>query len=351
MVVSRGRRLAAGACVVLLSVVLASCSPGGSARSLGPAPSGTAMTPGGSDGSGSSLGVVDPQVLSDVIDGTFYVPGDAMVRAMRVSRAISSIVAVDCGGEPFENLDFTGDRFDQAYYPDLALIAAKNLVESGPKPAGDRVGADTPCRYKSLPLEGDWLALNMSWDDVTRAELLSDQMLPVLESTAACLSQKSGFKITSSDPTVRYLNAVDNDLSGDGTDWDTGMAKYSQIYVACTADYASTLRTLLPRINLKTPHTQSHQSRKKPQWKSRAHRQVRHTQNQTSSTHHKHTPCQNNISDHNNQVGGFRLRHHSITLVQEGPNALAFLAATASELTNMSTELGNPAFYGRVNLG
>ena len=43
-------------------------------------------------------GDVDPQVLSDVVDATFLVPGSSMARAMRVMQFGRSLAVRECGG-------------------------------------------------------------------------------------------------------------------------------------------------------------------------------------------------------------------------------------------------------------
>jgi hypothetical protein len=187
------------------------------------------------------VGVVDPQILSDVIDGALFVPGESMLRAMRVLRASASIRAVDCGGEPFENLDYTGDRFDQAMFPYLKLIAEKGLVESGEKPKGIRNGSEDECLQRSLPSYQDWRDLYFTWNDVVREKYSSNDLVPVLKRQAVCLREKSGLRVDDNDPAGRYLGSVDYEASGPNIknekDWQVFLNKQTNIYVNCTSEY------------------------------------------------------------------------------------------------------------------
>ncbi|MDR1432433.1 MAG: hypothetical protein LBI99_09985 [Propionibacteriaceae bacterium] len=194
-------------------------------------------------------GVVDPQILSDAIDGALFVPGESMIRAMRVLRAGASIRAVDCGGEPFENLDYTGDRFDQAVFPYLKLIADKGLVEHGEKPKGVRNGSGDECLLRSLPSFEDWMKLDFAWEDIVREEYHSNDLAQVLKRQAICLREKSGLKVDDDEPAARYMNSVDFAASSLDTDdhkeVEAFIDRHSDIYVECTSEYETVFRERL----------------------------------------------------------------------------------------------------------
>lgn len=186
----------------------------------------------------------DPQTLSDVVDGAFFVPGPNMIRAMRVFRASGSIQAVDCGGAAFENIDYTGDRFDQALFPDLQLIEDKNLVEAGPFPSGDRVGSRDACRYARLPSEGEWYALQDSWLGVVYALKASPLMVEVTRTAGTCLAEKSGLAIDRADPAASFLSEA-NGVAVSGSDWDADIRRFSKIYAECMKPYVDVFRAAL----------------------------------------------------------------------------------------------------------
>jgi len=173
-----------------------------------------------------------------------------MVRMMRVARATSSIVAVDCGGKPFENLDYTGDRFDQPMYPDLDLIREKGLVEAGKPPAGLRYGGDDPCRRKSLPSDEKVVDLSVGyWTDVTRAAWNQDDVQAKVLQAGTCLENKTGWDLAH--PGVSkvewFFPKVDTANVGYGkADWhDKVIMKYSRIFVDCAGGYAAAMQAAL----------------------------------------------------------------------------------------------------------
>ncbi|MFT4215889.1 MAG: hypothetical protein QM619_01710 [Micropruina sp.] len=245
----------AGCASTILTSASAPESAGSSTSEL-PSPS--------SDGSP----VVDPQIMSDVIDLAFFLPGPSMRRAMRLQRAKVSIEARDCGLAPYKDLDYTGDRYDQAMFPDLELIAENNLVETeeedaggkepdfgsvdpkrtaSPRPDGVLIG-DVPCRYKSLP---SWRKassdLSSIWTDVALEVLSSPQMQGVKRATAKCLRENSGLKASDDDPTGSWMRSVDYYLSGLGTDaqWQRDETRLSKVFVQCAGDFATQFKGLL----------------------------------------------------------------------------------------------------------
>lgn len=231
--------------------------------------------PEGADpGAASSSSVVDPQVLSDVVDSAFYLPGPSMRRAMRLERAKVSIEARDCGLEPYKDLDYTGDRYDQAKFPDGELIAQKGLSEAdtnagGSKPdfssidpnrtlspeqqeKGHVLVGDIPCRYKSLPSWRKVDDLTFSWDETAREILGSPQMLEVKSDTAKCLRDKSKLNSSDDNPTATWMNSMDNYLSGLGTDaqWQREQMRLSKVFVGCADNFETQFKEqLAPKRN------------------------------------------------------------------------------------------------------
>jgi hypothetical protein len=193
---------------------------------------------------------VDPQIMSDVIEWAFPVGGEGMRRTMRLARAVSSIQAVDCGGEPFANLDYTGDREDQMLYPDLELIKAKGLAnEPGERPAGTRVGDDDPCRYKSLPSWPKVSDLTLGyWNDLTRKVLNRGLVQAELTSAGSCLEDTSGWSLVHRDVSKLEYFFVQVDKAvleagnvSDARAHETTM-KYSVMFATCSADYAAVMQ-------------------------------------------------------------------------------------------------------------
>jgi hypothetical protein len=209
---------------------------------------------------------VDPQVFSDAVDGVFMLPGDSKARTRRVIAAITSIGNVDCGGQPFPDLDGTFDRFDQGLYPDLKLIAEKGLSDDGPDyrslylvPEYGQIPANGDlsqrCQVKSLPSLDAWNDLMVDWGTVTDEVVTSAEMAPVNKSTKECLASKSGIDIdegipNESVPTSRYVLKVDGAMMrssatpGDET-WKAAEKRYSDIYVECAGDYVNKMIELL----------------------------------------------------------------------------------------------------------
>lgn len=229
------RLLAAG----VLMVAATGCVGG----TAGPAQGGPGQT-------GSAANAVDPQVLADVIEWTYPVPGETVRRSLRVARAINSIQTVDCGGEPFVDLDYTGDRIDQALFPDLELIQEKGLTETSTDSQPEPVGSDLPCRRKSLPQWQDVDELSGAWvNDQVRQAFNTDPVAPLVVDAGACLAQKSGLplgKVGGSSLLELYFVEVDSaaveasNISDEAA--EATRRKYAAIFVECLGDYAATMR-------------------------------------------------------------------------------------------------------------
>ncbi|MDR1238359.1 MAG: hypothetical protein LBK28_08960 [Propionibacteriaceae bacterium] len=238
-----------GALVVVLASALAGCSP---------TPPPVTSAPGVQESAPSTIngnadpGAADPQLLADVIDYAFPVGGNQMLRTMRMMRATSSIGAVDCGGEPFENLNYTGDRLDQLLYPDLDLIREKGMSnEPGPRPAGTRVGDDS-CRYKSLPSLNKVIDLNFGiWSDATREVWNRDDIQAEVSKAGVCLEKKTGWSLVKAGATKAEYFFIKADSAvvsaanlSEEKSYKVGM-KYSRIFADCMDDYSAAMRAAL----------------------------------------------------------------------------------------------------------
>jgi hypothetical protein len=193
---------------------------------------------------------VDPQVMSDVIDWAFPLGGSGMLRNMRVGRWVSSIQAVDCGGKPFENLDYTNDRLDQAMYPDLSLIREKGLSESGPRPAGERVGEEIACRYKSLPSWNKVFNLSVDyWRDRSYEALDEPTVKVKLDSAGTCLEGRTGWNLTHANASkLEYffvkVDGVDAQAANEEASRDLSR-RYSTIFAECSEAYSTAMQAAL----------------------------------------------------------------------------------------------------------
>ncbi|MFT4216268.1 MAG: hypothetical protein QM619_03665 [Micropruina sp.] len=193
---------------------------------------------------------MDPQILSDVVDWTFPVPGPSMRRYLRVQRSVNSIQAVDCGGTAFDDLDYTGERIDQVLFPDVELIRQKGLAEAGTPPNGDKVGDDLPCRTTSLPRWQQVFELETGWEDTVRSVYQSNPVQPRVRQAGRCLSRQTGWVLDGAgDALQRFFVQLDNravraaNTSEEAADRIVG--KYSAVYADCVGDYAEALRAEL----------------------------------------------------------------------------------------------------------
>lgn len=224
-------RIAALCCGLLLA---AGCS------SVGPGPSPDEPT-----GAGSRVAVGDPQVLQDVIDASFTLPGRSQLRRMRVERFARGWGIERCGGKA-PPLDGTADRFEQALYPDLDLIRRKGINESVEKidygredcQVGDQIG-------KRMPSFWDWAKLAIPWDEVTQTVVQDASLAPVKEAMATCLRDRTGLEVSDDDPAGSFMGSVDRSfLLSDSV---AKMMDYSVAFADCGEDYYAALRTLLEK--------------------------------------------------------------------------------------------------------
>lgn len=187
--------------------------------------------------SSGATGAVDPQILSDVADGAFPLPGPSELRTMRITLASIGFPNAACGGKNFPNLNNTQlVRFDQARYADLPLIAKTDLVQAGPAPTMPP-RKNISCLISKAPAFVAWHALGSVWQDATLTAVNSAPVVATHARTASCLHSATGLTVSVGDPTVSYLNDVDYALSAKGASWTTLERKFSLAYARCTQSY------------------------------------------------------------------------------------------------------------------
>lgn len=196
-------------------------------------------------GSSGSHGGADPQILSDVVEASYMVPGPNVRRAMRVKLAIKNVIQMGCGAKPID-INGTFDRFDQAHYADLDLIAERGLSE--PETTSPDAEVDESCTKKVFPLSEVWFqSTGQAWYEATREAVNEPAVVATHAATAQCLTTKIGWKVEPSDPVAYFLVNADRQLQQSG-DWQKAQDKMSDVFVECTAHYFASLRqALLPR--------------------------------------------------------------------------------------------------------
>jgi hypothetical protein len=194
---------------------------------------------------------VDPQILADVIDDAYLLPGPSELRAMRVDMFQQSLVNVDCGGKPLP-LSNTAGRNNQSRYADLPLIAQKGLGEmndpvqkllvEGPKNCGAKL-------LDALPSQQDWANLGAQWGDLTQAAVQSGPVRQTLPEVTSCLREKSGLEVDPQDPTTSFLLSVDGDLYGQPSRAASQQEaiRLGKIYATCAAPFFDTLQAQLEK--------------------------------------------------------------------------------------------------------
>lgn len=179
---------------------------------------------------------VDPQIMADVIDGAFLVPGSGIRRSMRVESFLTSIGVVECGGEPIP-IDFTGDRPDQSLYPDLELIRERGFAETGPS-YRDTLSVDcAEIAPDSIQSWTPWRNLLFEWSDATlEVQEKSKALEAEGEVMARCLRDRTGLAF---DELGTFLLAVDNaHIEGAS---DSEMLGLAAAYADCGKPYFETL--------------------------------------------------------------------------------------------------------------
>ncbi|WP_377321255.1 hypothetical protein ACFJIY_19160 [Pimelobacter simplex] len=187
----------------------------------------------------------DPQVLQDVIDASFTLPGRAQLRRIRVERFVRGWGIERCGGQA-PPLEGTADRFEQGLYPDLGLIRRKGLSEPVEKidygreecQVGDEIG-------KRMSSFWDWAKLAIPWDEVTQTLVQDESLVPVKVSMASCLRARTGLEVSDEDPAISYMGSVNKAVVSDSS--LTRMMDLSVAFADCGEDYYAALRTLLEK--------------------------------------------------------------------------------------------------------
>lgn len=186
----------------------------------------------------------EPQVVQDVIDATFSVPGPEMLRAMRIQEFDRNLGIVKCGGKSGP-INGTSDRIDQARYPDLTLIRDRGFVEqAGVKSDDSRVaGLDKGCNlFPPLPSFQAWFVLDQPWRDVVDGVENGAAVETLKEPMATCLVDRTGLKVDPDDPTS-FLRAVNLASATDASDAE--LKAYATAYADCGEPYFAKVRSLL----------------------------------------------------------------------------------------------------------
>lgn len=218
-------RCARGVVVGLVGLFLASCGAGN-----GDSDSGSASPDSWTNER------VDPQILQDVIDASFWTPGPGVRRGMRVQMFVVSIGVKECGGDP-PPLDSTEDRPAQNLYPDLELIRERGFAENLPS-YREGLGADCPdLAPDNLESWEAWRELTFLWDDVSLTVQGESEALDAEEDVLAqCLQDRTGLNFDEADPTT-FLLAVDNAHVDGATDQE--MKSFAAAYAECGKPYFS----------------------------------------------------------------------------------------------------------------
>lgn len=140
-------------------------------------------------------------------------------------------------------------------YPDLGLIRSEGLAnQTGPRPAGTRIGDDSPCRYRSLPSWRKVFDLNLGdWQDLTREVWNQTQTQELLTSAGRCLEQQTGWNLAHSDVSkLEYFFVKVDDAAVRASNTSEQAAdrvtmKYSVIFADCAADYAAVMQAGLEK--------------------------------------------------------------------------------------------------------
>lgn len=185
---------------------------------------------------------VDPQVLSDVIEGTFGVPGPGQRRSIRINTFIRSWMARQCGGQGAP-INSTAERFSQDTTPDLELIRERGFVEEYVNMSeGARRGCDAMSPgnlVDQAPTFQAWFAVKALWAvEVEKTVIADDRVTALKKPLAQCLQQRSGLSVSAANPTTRYVSAVD------GAD-DEDKQRFATIYADCGGEYFAMVQNLM----------------------------------------------------------------------------------------------------------
>jgi hypothetical protein len=203
----------------------------------------------------TSAPAVDPQVLQDVIEASFMVPGDGVRRAMRVREFNRQAGIRKCGGQPTRSLDTTANRWDQSLFPDLELIREKGFGGDQKEEASD-AGLDDKalesisqeCKnlFPPIPDFETWFALQGVWYDTVLSQLQAPAMVPLKKPMATWLTDRTGLKVAQDDPARFYLAVLTKRwLALSKEDWEAQRSTYVDAFIDCGQEYYDTLTKLL----------------------------------------------------------------------------------------------------------
>ncbi|UUZ59072.1 hypothetical protein [Nocardioides sp. B-3] len=189
----------------------------------------------------SSPTAVDPKVLSDVIEGTFSVPGPGQRRSIRINTFIRSWMAQQCGGRGAP-IDDTSERFSQDTTPDLELIRERGFTEDYVNMfAGARRDCDAASPGNLIdqaPTFQAWSELRSPWAEVERTVTADNRVAALRGPLAGCLEQRSGLTVSVRNPASSYLSGVDGAADAD-------RQRLATIYADCGKDYFAMVETLM----------------------------------------------------------------------------------------------------------
>jgi hypothetical protein len=187
---------------------------------------------------------VDAQVLQDVVDATFNVPGPEMLRAMRVQEFDRNRGIVECGGTS-ASIDGTSNRIDQGRFPFLELIRERGFTEQKAAEADDRrlESLEHDCDLDpDLPSFRAWYVLDQPWRDVVDGVEHGRAVESLKAPMAQCLRERTGVEVDPGDPTT-FLRAVNLAMATDAT--PSQLKRYAVAYSDCGQPYFDKVRTLL----------------------------------------------------------------------------------------------------------
>jgi hypothetical protein len=191
-------------------------------------------------------GSVDPQILSDVTDTVFPLPGATMRRVMRVFMFAASITNVACGGEPLP-LDVTVERIDQTRFPDLELIAAEGLAPRDRAYEKLLVNRDGCVPDAQIPSYRDWFELTGPWnDDVAFSAEQSGSVVATKAGVADCFTS-AGASIDPDDPINSFFGVADTAAYHAAGKEEAESISYRMgaLYARCTQPYFEAMTAYL----------------------------------------------------------------------------------------------------------
>jgi hypothetical protein len=222
-------------------LVFAGCTPPGR-----PVEATGSETPGSRAGQQS----IDPQILTDVIDTVFPLPGAGMLRALRVQQFYLSYRNVRCGGRPLP-LDNTAGRIDQARFPDLDLMATEGLSEPVDPNEELLVPHDSCTSAPQLPSFAKWFELLGPWNDLAVAAEQSPPALAAKKPIGACFAS-AGHAIDgvdSAEPIQSFFALADAASYRAASRAEQRRIQHTmgKIYARCTERYFAVTRAYLAK--------------------------------------------------------------------------------------------------------